>query len=150
VDREDLLRPTLTGHDTRTRQGYKPYRLSSQVYVAFFGGALAVGGIGFLNAALLGMPNRARAAIVALALAAEAALVALVVATELEEIRIASIVAGLAAFGGAYLIQRSPDRVYHFHADDEEPYQSLFAAGLVACICARIVESALLFGVLDG
>jgi hypothetical protein len=146
VDRDDLLQPTLVDHEGPK---YRPFRLSSQVYVAFFGGALAVGGIGFLNAAMLEMPNRARVAIVALALAAEGALVAVVAATETDQGRLISIVAGLAAFGGAYLLQRSPDRVYHFHTDDDEPYQSLFGPGLIACIAARIFEGVLLLGLLD-
>jgi hypothetical protein len=146
VDRDDLLQPSLADHEG-TR--YQPFRLSSQVYVAFFGGALAVGAIGFLNAMFLGMPNRARAAIVALALAAEAAFVAVAVATDTDQVRILSIVAGLVAFGGAYLIQRSPDRVYHFHATEDEPYQSLFVPGLVTCVAARIFEAALVFGLID-
>ena len=149
MDRDDLLQPTLAGHQTRPPVD-KPWRVGSQVYVAFFGGALAVGAIGALNARTLRMSARAVAAIAGIALAAEAALVTAVVATDTDEIRIISIVAGLAAFGGSYLLQRSPDRVYHFHSDDEEPYESLFGPGLIACICARIIEGILLFGVLDA
>jgi hypothetical protein len=149
VDRDDLLQPTLAGHQQRPPVN-KPWRVGSQVYVAFFGGALAVGAIGALNAMTLGMGARARAAIAGLALAAEAALLVVVAATDIDEVRILSIVAGLAAFGGAYLLQRSPDRVYHFHSDDDEPYESLFGPGLIACILARIVEGILLFGVLDA
>jgi hypothetical protein len=86
-----------------------------------------------------------RAAIVAIALAAEAALVAWAALSGTEEIRVSSSAAGLLAFGGAYLIQRSPDRVYHWHADDEaeEAYQSLVTHGLVAVIAARIFEAIL-------
>jgi hypothetical protein len=145
VDRHDLLQPTLADQERRP-SNYKPWRLSSQVYVGFFGGALAVAPIGFHNATTLGMPLRARLAIVAIALAAEAALIAVVRTTAVDEVRVLSIVAGLAAFGGAYLLQRSPDRVYHFHTDDDEPYESLFGAGLVACIVARIFESIFIFG----
>jgi hypothetical protein len=139
VDRDDLLQPTLTGHEARPVRD-KPWRLGSQVYVAFFGGAFAVGAIAFLNTFRLGMPTRTRAAIVAIALAAEAALFAAIAITGTDEGRIASILAGLVAYGGVYLLQRSPDRVYHFHSDDEESYESLFGPGLVACIVARIVE----------
>ena len=146
MDRDDLLQPTLADHEGTK---YRPFRLSSQVYVAFFGGALAVGAIGCVNAVFLGMPNRARVAIVALALAAEGALVALAAATETGQVRLLSIIAGLVAFGGVYLIQRSPDRVYHFHTDDDEPYESLFLPGLVTCFAARIIEGALVFGVID-
>lgn len=146
MDRDDLLQPSLAGQERRpVRQ--RPWRLGSQVYVAFFGGALAVGGIGAFNAGLLGMPRRAQLAIGAIALAAEAALIVLVVATGTDEVRFASIGAGLLAFGGIYLIQRSPDRVYHYHADAQEPYESLFGAGLAACLVARLVEAVLVFGV---
>ena len=145
MDRDDLLQPALAGHEQRPAQR-KPWRLGSQVYVAFFGGALAVGAIGLYNAITLGMPARARVAIVAIALAAEAALFAVVALTEIEEVRLVSIVAGFAAFGGAYLLQRSPDRVYHFHSDEDEPYDSLFGPGLVACIVARAVEAIAIFG----
>ena len=148
MDRHDLLQPTLADQQRRP-SNYKPWRLSSQVYVAFFGGALAVAPIGYYNATTLGMPVRARLAIVAIALAAEAALVAIARTTDVDEVRLLSIVAGLVAYGGAYLLQRSPDRVYHFHTDDDEPYESLFLPGLVTCIAARIVEGALVFGVID-
>jgi hypothetical protein len=121
-----------------------PWRLGSQVYVAFFGGPLAVGGVGAFNAGFLSMPRRAIAAIIAVALAAEAAfLVVFAVAGLADSGRIVSTVAGLAAFGPIYLIQRSADRVYHFHTREEEPYQSLFVPGLVAVVSARIVEAAL-------
>jgi hypothetical protein len=146
VDRDDLLQPTLADHD---RRKYQPFRLSSQVYVAFFGGALAVGAIGFVNSIFLGMPKPARAAIIALALGTEAALVAIVAATDTDQVRLLSIIAGLAAFGGAYLLQRSPDRVYHFHTDEDEPYLSLLGPGLITCIAARIIEGALLFGIVE-
>ena len=149
MDRDDLLQPTLAGHQARPPVD-KPWRLSSQVYVGFFGGALAVGAIGALNARTLHMPARAIAAVLGIALAAEAALLAVVAGTDIEEVRILSIVAGLAAFGGAYLLQRSPDRVYHFHTDDDDPYESLFLPGLGVCILARIVEGVLLFGVLEA
>ena len=145
MDRDDLLQPTLADQ-RQHRPLEKPWRLGSQVYVAFFGGAFALGGIAFLNAGRLAMSMRARLAIVGIALAAEAALFAGVQATGTDEVRIAGIVAGLAAFGGAYLIQRSPDRVYHYHhPSEDEEYESLFGPGLVACIVARIVEVAVIF-----
>ena len=149
MDRDDLLQPVLAG-DERGPAGYKPWRVTSQVYVAFFGGALALGAIAFLNAAMLEMSYRARVAIVGLALAAEGALVAVAAVTDIDQLRLVSTVAGLAAYGGAYLIQRSADRVYHFHADDDEPYQSLFGHGLVAVISARVFETMLLHGVRGG
>ena len=146
MEREELLRPVLAGHQ-RTR--YKPWRLQSQIYVGFFGGALAVGAIAFANAVMLGMSIRARAAIVALVLAVEAAMLTVVALTETGAIRLALPIAGLLVYGGAFLIQRSADRVYHFHTDEDEPYESLFGAGLVACIVGRIAD-ALIGGAVVG
>jgi hypothetical protein len=140
---DDLLQPTLAGRE-QVRHGTPPFRLSSQVYVAFFGGALAVGAIGAFNAALLGMRRMQIAAIAAIGLALEAALIVVSGLADLEsQARIASTVAGLIAFGGIFLIQRSADRVYHYHSRADEPYQSLFVPGLIAVIAARIVEAAL-------
>jgi hypothetical protein len=147
VDRDDLLQPTLAGHERRV-PGPKPWRLGSQVYVAFFGGPLAVGAIAAYNSVTLGMPRSARLTIAGIALAAEAAFAAAILLTETDSTRLFGIVAGLAAFGGVYLLQRSPDRVYHYHADDEEPYDSLFGAGLFAVIVARIAEAIVYAGVL--
>jgi hypothetical protein len=149
VDTDELLRPALTGY---RRTGYKPWRLQSQIYVGFFGGALAVGAIAFANAVMLGMSVRARVAIVALALAAEAALLVAAAAITRDAtvlVRFGIPVAGVIAYGGAFLIQRSADRVYQFHTDEEEPYESLFGAGLVACIVARIADAMLLGAVAE-
>lgn len=142
MDRDDLLQPVFVGHEPRPA-GYTPWRLQSQIYVGFFGGALAVGAIAFANSIMLGMGVRARVAIAALALAAEAAVLTAVALSETGSIRIAIPVAGLVVYGGAFLIQRSADRVYHFHTDEDEPYMSLFGAGFVACVVARIVDAAL-------
>jgi hypothetical protein len=143
TDRDDLFQPALSGRRQETPREY-PWRLGSQVYVAFFGGPLAVGGIGAFNAGFLQMPKRAIAAIVATALVAEAAFLVVYAVAGLDDSgRIASTVAGLAAFGVIYLIQRSADRVYHFHTREEEPYQSLFGPGFVAVIAARIFEGVL-------
>jgi hypothetical protein len=138
VDRDDLLQPVLVGH---RRTGYKPWRLQSQIYVGFFGGALAVGGIAFANATMLGMSWRARAAIVALVAAVEAALLAVVALTETGAVRLGLPVSGLLVYGGAFLIQRSADRVYLFHTDEDEPYERLFGAGLVVCILGRFADA---------
>jgi hypothetical protein len=151
VDRDDLLQPVLAGYQRRP-YGAKPWRVQSQIYVGFFGGALAVGGIAFANAVMLGLPVRARVAIVALALAAEAALLVAAAAVTRDAtllVRFGIPVAGLIAYGGAFLIQRSADRVYQFHTDEDEPYERLFGAGLVACIIGRIVDAMLLGAVAE-
>jgi hypothetical protein len=147
---DDLLRPSLA--DRRIDAGRPlPFRLGSQVYVAFFGGALALGAIAGWNSWALEQPRRAQALIAAVALAAEAGLL-LVVAFALDGDagRIAGIGAGLVAYGAAYLIQRSADRVYHYHSREDEPYGSLLGPGIVVVVSARIVESLLIGAVADG
>jgi hypothetical protein len=141
VDTQELLRPALTGY---RRTGYRPWRLQSQIYVAFFGGALAVGAIAVANAFMLGMSRRKQLAIAGVALLAEAALVVAIALTGTGPQRLGGVVAGLAAYGPLYLLQRSPDRVHHFHAREDDPYESLFGPGLVAVIVARLVEALIL------
>lgn len=146
MDRADLLQPVFAGYERRPAR-YKPWRPGSQIYVGFFGGALAVGVIAFANSIMLGMSRRARIAIAGLAVAAEAALLVAAAFSGPGLVRIGSLLAGLIVYGGAYLLQRSPDRVYHFHTDEDEPYESLFGAGLVACILGRIVDTSLAYAV---
>jgi hypothetical protein len=137
---DDLLEPVLAEH-TPAGSLPRPWRLGSQIYVAVLGGPLALGGVAFINARLLRMPAAAQAAIVATCLAAEIALAVLAQALDLTSAaRLASAVAGVAAYGVTYLIQRSPDRVYRYHSDDEEPYAGLFGVGLAAVIAGRVIE----------
>jgi hypothetical protein len=138
----DLFEPALTGY---RRPPYRPWRLHPQVYVAFFGGPLAIGAIAVGNAVKLGMTRTAQLVIAAAALLAEAALVAVFAVTDTDAGGFGfGVIAGLAAYGPAYLLQRSPDRVYLFHSRDDEPYDGLLGPGLVAVVLARIAESALL------
>jgi hypothetical protein len=147
VDDRDLLQPTLAGRDERPQDRPRPWRLTSQVYPAFLGGPLAVGGIAVLNSFWLRLPVPTRIAIGALAVIAEAALTAVVYTADLgSAARLASAFAGVAVYGAAHLLQRSADRVYHFHSTEDEPYASLFWPGLGAIVAARLVETLVLFG----
>ena len=141
MERHELLQPVFVGE--RRRTGYKPWRLQSQIYVGFFGGALGVGAIAYANATMLGMSVRARAAIVAIALAVQALMLAFVAVNGSGSIRIVHSAAGLLAYGGVFLIQRSADRVYHFHTKDPEPYESLLGPGIMAWLLGSIVDGVL-------
>jgi hypothetical protein len=143
---DDLLQPTLAGREAASPGRPRPWRLTSQVYPAFFGGPLAVGAIAVLNSVWLRMPPRLPIAIGAIALAAEGAFAALYVTVGDSAAGLATAVAGLAVYGAAYLLQRSPDRVYHYYAREDQPYASLFLPGLGAIVAARLIESFILFG----
>ena len=70
---DDLLRPTVA----ETPKGRLPWRVSSQFWVAFFGGIPAVTAIAFLNARRLGSSARRQQWIVVSGLVAVAAFLAL-------------------------------------------------------------------------
>ncbi len=94
-----------------------------------------------LNARRLRLPLGAQAAIAAAALVAEAVVIVLARSADIaDSARIISAAAGVAAYGVAFLIQRSADRVFAYHADEEAPYTSLFGAGAAAVIAARAID----------
>jgi hypothetical protein len=138
---DDLLQPVLTEREHPGVHGARPWRLGSQAYVALLGGPLALLAIGTLNARRLKLPAAAQAAIAAAALVAEAVVVVLAQVADLsDEARIVSAAAGIAAYGVAYFVQRSADRVYNFHSDADEPYAGLLGPGFAAVIGARIID----------
>lgn len=57
-DADDLLRPTIGATPPGARE--KPWRVQSQLWVAFFGGILPVTAIALVNAHRLGMDSRKR------------------------------------------------------------------------------------------
>jgi fatty acid desaturase len=142
----ELLTPTLAAHRPRTwTPGRLPWRLGSQVYVAFLGGPVAVGLIAVLNGARLAMP---RAALVRMALVALAGTVAGVAGAALvpgdaAAPRLLVQLAGVLTCGVLHLVQRSPDRVHSTfspHEDPDDDYDSLVAPGLAAIVAGWVVQ----------
>lgn len=153
----DLLSPSLQEHVPRARDAAKPWRLGSQVYVAFFGGVLAATLIAVLNARRLRMPRRETLKILA---AAALGLVGLEVLAYVvgsadetgQGVRVAMRVLALAAWGLMYLVQRPYDRVYSAFSreDEDEEYSSLIIPGLLAAIVLGLVEIGLFFVIASG
>jgi ABC-type Fe3+-siderophore transport system permease subunit len=140
---DELLRPTMA--DARPQATRPPYRVSSQGYVAFFGGVLAVTIVALINARRLRMSSRSQllmAGAGALAVAGE--VVAATLITGDQTPRLIRTLAALAAFGVFYWLQRSPERVYEYHAKAEEPYESLVPLGIAVCLVPGIPELAVL------
>jgi hypothetical protein len=155
VAAEDLFTPTLQGHVPRQRGAQRPWRLGSQVYVAFLGGVLAVTAIAYLNAGFLRAPGRVRAGILACG-AAGLAVVVLVASLLLsgdsvpDGARTGLTLVGVAAWGGMYLLQRPWDRVYSSFArekDEDELYESLLGPGLLAVVAGFFVHAAIVTAV---
>jgi hypothetical protein len=139
----DLLQPSIQDDAARKPLGRKPWRLGSQVYVAFFGGPAGAGIIGVINAARLRMPPLQQAAIAGAALLALGALAAVGSASS-GALQLAVRVAGLAVYGVVYLMQRKPDRIYHYYNGGDAAYSELFAPGLAAVLVGIAVEIALI------
>lgn len=143
---DELLTPTLGEQRAHTPSIDRPWRLGSQVYVAFFGGVLAVTAIAILNARRLGMAPKTlwlMGGVGAAGLAGAVAVVALI-ADSGSSARVPARIVALAACGVLYLIQRSADRVYHYHARADDPYDSLLGPGLIACFTVGVLEAILL------
>lgn len=147
---DDLLRPSIAATTARQRDGEQPWRLGSQFYVAFFGGAAGAAIIAVLNAARLGLPVATRWAIVGLGVVGVAASALVVSAIALDadgSAQSASIpgrVVGVVAWGGMYLLQRRADRVHDYRSRDDDPYASLWVPGILAGIAGAIVQLALM------
>jgi len=114
----------------------RPWRLSSQVYVAFFGGVLAVTVISLINARRLRMPASGQAAVVGVGALGLAGVIAFAVLSSLPaEARVVIQLISLAAWGLMFLVQRPYDRVHTMFSDrDDDDYESLVAPGFAAVI----------------
>src|SRR5688500_11026059 len=103
---DDLFTASLAGgRRSVPPPGRRPWRLGSQFYVAVFGGPVAAGLVGYLNAKRLGLPAGRLAAIAGIGAAAllAVATVATVVAQSSDEsrpLRLVSMIGGAAAYVG--------------------------------------------------
>jgi hypothetical protein len=133
-EHEDLFAPSLGGGRRRVPPaGERPWRLGSQFYVAFLGGPVAAGLVGYLNGRRLGLPPARLAAIAAVgvaSLAAVAVAVAAVGESENRPLRLLSAVAGVVAYLGIRRLQQDADRRYGVGRRDDETYDSLWLPGL--------------------
>lgn len=143
---DELFAPSLGHRRHRPTGSDRPWRLSSQVYVAFLGGALAVTPIAAGNAYKLGLPKSRIVAIVAIGIASFAAAVTVAVVTGSSAAAALTRLCALAGYGGMYLIQRQADRVYSFGQDDEEAYESLWGPGVVVTIAGYLMQSFVIAG----
>ncbi|WP_055590168.1 hypothetical protein [Peterkaempfera griseoplana] len=129
---DPLLQPTLQ----QTGRGPAPWRLSSQGYVAFFGGSLAGTAVAVANALRLGLPRRTVlgvAAIGAAGLAATAALALVVGGAELGLLRLVPV----AAYLGQARLQRDRNRAFVLRGGR---HASLLGVGIAAVLGLGLLE----------
>lgn len=138
---DELLRPTV--QDNAGVPGLLPWRLQSQFWVAFFGGAFAIAAIAFLNSFRLGVDAKKRWLIAILGLAGViATAVAYFYTDSRTEHRVVTRVIAVLFF----LVLRLPQKA----ADDHHQvfrggrYASLWGAGVIAAIAGGLVNLGLL------
>jgi hypothetical protein len=147
---DDLLAPSLQDvRLARLGDGERPWRLSSQVYVAFVGGALAVAVIALDNARRLGAPQKTQRWIIALGALGVA--VSVIVSYFLDDFGSSSWigyrVVGVLLAGALYKLQQPADRVYSFRTsgDEDQQYDSLWGPGLVAALGGGLVQLGIVY-----
>jgi drug/metabolite transporter (DMT)-like permease len=148
---DDLFAPSLQD-EARVEaltEGERPWHLSSQFYVAFIGGALAVTAIAWLNARRLRAPEETRRWIVILGVLG---VVASVVASYLlygsdysSATRLGYRVVAVLLALAFYKLLQPADRVYSFRSPvgEDEQYDSMWIPGLIA----TLVGGAILLGI---
>lgn len=141
---DDLFQPTI---GSRPVLAVPPWRPSSIVYPAFFGGPLAVTVLGVLNARRLALGRNQQLAVAAAGLAA---VVARLVVTGLlggqTGGRVLGTLFGLAVWGVVAATQKKAFRAFEY--GDREP-ASLFGPGLAAVIGCGLLENILIAVVVD-
>ncbi|WP_155371544.1 hypothetical protein [Catellatospora vulcania] len=141
---DDLFQPTIGARPVVTE---RPWRPSSLVYPAFFGGPLAVTMLGVLNARRLSLGRNQQ---LILAGAGLAAILARLAVTGLlggqVGARTLGTLFGLAVWGLIAATQKKAFRAYQY--GDGEP-ASLFGPGLAAVIGCGLLENLLIAVVVD-
>ena len=134
---DDLFAPSLEQTKQPGERG-KPWRLSSQFWVAFFGGPLAAAVIAHQNAARLALDERRRLLLIVSGLVGFLLAVALAVVLERVDAgfgpRLVNQAAGVISYGAFYKLQRPGDRVYQYYSDlpEDRAYDSLLGPGALA------------------
>lgn len=148
---DDLLQPSVSNAPPRVR----PWRLGSQFWVAFLGGALAVATIAILNAARLRISSRQRWLMIAMTAVTMAALIALwlqhPLATDLRsfaktsrELRVYGRIAAVLLYLALAAMQRKADA--HYQVFYEGEYAPLWGAGTAAVLIGGSVQTLVLAG----
>ncbi|WP_020384736.1 hypothetical protein [Kribbella catacumbae] len=140
---DELLRPTI-GADVD--MSARPWRLTSQAYVAFFGGVIATTVIATLNARRLGVPVSGRRLILlsggaGLVLAAIALILLTDELTASSGTRVAIRVIAVLTCLAQLRIQQPMDRAFQLRGTE---YRSLWGPGLAAVIGCGLLEIAVL------
>ena len=146
---DELLTPSLQTHRGDSVPRERPWSVGSQVWVAFFGGILAVTVVAYLNGRRLGLSSSRQRAILLCGLASFLLLCALAYAlstwlgvADPQAIRLSGRGIALLTFLAAAAVQKSAARTYHFYNGEETA--SLWGAGLAATVGLGLFQGVLL------
>jgi multisubunit Na+/H+ antiporter MnhB subunit len=117
-------------------EGARPWRLGSQLYVAFFGGPLGAAAIGWFNGGRLGLSRSRSAVIVVIGAAGFLVTLALVVAIDAGSGRSPRLVmagVGVACYVATRELQKPADTRYAV-GRDQDAYDSLWLPGIATVI----------------
>ncbi len=161
-DLDNLLQPTLQDKTLAANlDRKKPWALNHQIWVAFFGGVLAITVIAYINGKRLGLePPKQRGIILTgvasftLVLAYTFALVYIpaldFASRDTLSLRYASRILAVLAYFLLASLQKPAMRLYRFHHDD---FASLWQAGLLAVFGLGILQGfiiAIFYGIVRG
>jgi hypothetical protein len=156
---DDLLTPSLQEHVRSASATQKqPWRLRSQLWIAFFGGVLPYTLIAYLNGQRLSLPISRLRLVVIIGVVGFVATVAATYLITIAQVlpaetrttstaRLASRAVALLAFLIVYQLQKSADRIYHFIGGGE--YASLWKPGLIATIGLGFLQNIVVAGVVS-
>lgn len=146
----DLFRPSLQDHDPQREA--KPWRLSSQMFVAFFGGTMSIAIIAAINARRLRCPPRVVRGVTGflyiatvLDLLTRILLARGMIPIEMEPstARLGLRIFALLVYVGARNAQVPYDRIYS--RGEEGEYASLWVPGILAMIASAAGGGAVVF-----
>lgn len=151
--RDELLTPSLqeSANVHALPPGERPWHLSSLFYPAFFGGALAVAVLAWMNSVRLDTPDMTRRWIVVIGTAGvvtSAVVPYLINGGHLDSTtQLGYRIVGALTFAAVYRVLRSANRLYTFRspAAHEEMYDSLWAPGLTATLVLGALQLGIVF-----
>jgi hypothetical protein len=156
IDEDELLQPTIR---SASRSGPAPWDPRSQLYVAFFGGVIALTAIAVVNGRRLGIPSYRIRLILLAGLAGLAATLGLALVLPVEtgvdaflnegsrNIRLLGRVVAVVASLASMKIQERGDRLFRIRGGE---YSSPWAPGILAAIVGGLAQAALVFAVVNA
>ena len=152
----NLFEPSLQQTNEPIYKHGKPWKPYSQIWVAFFGGTLALGAIAYLNGRRLAMTQSKQLQMIAIIIMGifvtfiGSFLLAQYGLTERIHLRLFSRVTALLTFLGVQYSQKSAIRVYNYYNKTSNYYDSLLGPGFVAVMVLGTIQNVIVASITTG